>query len=36
MPFSMGLPDTEIEPESAALQADSLQSEPPGKLYIHL
>ena len=36
MPFSMGLPDTEIEPESPALQADSLQSEPPGKFHIHL
>ena len=36
MLFSMGLPDTEIEPESPALQADSLQSKPPGKLHIHL
>ena len=26
------LPDPEIEPESAALQVDSLLSEPPGKL----
>ena len=27
------LPDPEIEPRSPALQADSLPSEPPGKLY---
>ena len=33
LPFtSLGdLPDPGIEPESPALQADSLQSEPPGK-----
>ena len=36
MPYSMSLPDTEIEPEYPALQADYLQSEPPRKLYIHL
>ena len=29
--FSEDLPDPEIEPCSPALQADSLQSEPPGK-----
>ena len=29
--FSRDLPNTEIEPGSPALQADSLQSEPPGK-----
>ena len=30
-PFPGDHPDPEIEPESAALQADSLLSEPPGK-----
>ena len=32
IPFSRPLPDLGIEPGSAALQADSLPSEPPGKL----
>ena len=32
-PFPGGLPNPGIEPESPALQADSLPSEPPGKLY---
>ena len=31
--FSRDLPDPGIEPGSPALQADSLLSEPPGKLY---
>ena len=30
-PSPGALPDSEIEPESPALQADSLPSEPPGK-----
>jgi len=30
-PFPGDLPDSGIEPESLALQADSLPSEPPGK-----
>ena len=30
------LPDPEIEPGSPALQADSLPSEPPGKLCLGL
>ena len=29
------LPDPGIEPESPALQADSLPSEPPGKLHVY-
>ena len=29
------LPDPEIEPQSPALQADSLPSEPPGKFYVY-
>ena len=35
LPFSSpgDLPDPGIEPESAALQADFLPSEPPGKLH---
>ena len=33
IPFSRGSSDPGIEPESPALQADSLPSEPPGKLY---
>ena len=32
--FSRGLPDTGIEPGSSALQADSLLSEPSGKVLI--
>ena len=32
IPFSRDLPDPRIEPGSPALQADSLPSEPPGKL----
>ena len=31
MPFCRGLPDSEIEPGSAALQVHSLPPEPPGK-----
>ena len=31
--FSRDLPDPGTEPGSAALQADSLPSEPPGKTY---
>ena len=31
IPFSRDLPDSGIKPESPALQADSLPSEPPGK-----
>ena len=31
IPSSRDLPDPEIEPQSPALQADSLPSEPPGK-----
>ena len=31
IPFSWDLPNPWIEPESPALQADSLRSEPPGK-----
>ena len=34
--FPRGLPNPEIEPRSPALQADSLPSEPPGKVYIIL
>ena len=30
------LPDPAIEPRSSALQADSLLSEPPGKLYKYI
>ena len=30
--FSRDLPDSGIEPESPALEADALTSEPPGKL----
>ena len=30
------LPDPGIEPESPALEADALTSEPPGKVLIHL
>ena len=34
LPFPSGdLPNTGIEPGSPALQADSLPSEPPGKLF---
>ena len=32
IPFSRGFPNTGIKPGSPALQADSLPSEPPGKL----
>ena len=32
IPFSGDLPDPGIEPRSPALQADSVPSEPPGKL----
>ena len=32
IPFSRGFPNPGIEPGSPALQADSLLSEPPGKL----
>ena len=32
--FSRGLPDPEIESRSPALQAESLPSEPPGKLVL--
>ena len=32
LPFPEDLPDPGIEPESPALQVDSLPSEPPGKL----
>ena len=32
IPFSGGLPDPGIEPRSPTLQADSLPSEPPGKI----
>ena len=32
IPFSRDFPDPGIEPRSPALQADSLQSEPPGNL----
>ena len=37
LPFPMpgGLPNPGIEPGSPALQADSLPSEPPGKLMIN-
>ena len=31
--FSRGLPNPGVEPRSPALQADSLWTEPPGKLY---
>ena len=34
IPFSKGLPNPGIAPRSPALQADSLPSEPQGKLYI--
>ena len=34
IPFSRDLPDPGIEPGSAALSADSLPSEPPGKYNI--
>ena len=34
--FPRGLPNPEIEPRSPALQADSLPSEPPGKVCIIL
>ena len=34
-PFSGHLPDPGIEPESPALQADSLPAELPGKPYSH-
>ena len=30
------LPDPGIEPESPALQADALPSEPPGKVYVYI
>ena len=33
IPFSRDLPDPGIEPKSPALLADTLPSEPPGKLY---
>ena len=38
LPFSSpgALPDPGIESRSPALQADSLPSEPPGKLYIYI
>ena len=36
IPFSRKFPDPGMEPESPALQADSLSSEPPGKpLHVH-
>ena len=34
-PFSGDLPSPETEPESPALQADSLLIEPPGKPSVH-
>ena len=34
-PTSGDLPDTEVEPRSPALQADSLLSELPGKVFLH-
>ena len=33
IPFSRGLPDPGIKPEPLVLQADSLPSEPPGKVH---
>ena len=36
MSFSRGSPDPGIEPGSPTLQADSVPSEPPGKLFLHL
>ena len=35
-PSSRDLPDPEIEPGSPALQADSLRTEPPGKVLLLL
>ena len=35
-PFSGDVPDPGLEPRSPALQADSLPSEPPGKLVSHI
>ena len=35
IPFSGDLPDPLAEPESPALQADSLPSEPLGKLFLN-
>ena len=34
LPFSRDLPNPGIEPESPAIQADSLPCEPPGKPYV--
>ena len=37
IPFCRDFPDPGMEPESPALQADSLLSEPPGKpIYIYI
>ena len=36
IPFSGDVPDPGIEPRSRALQAESLPSEPPGKLLSHI
>ena len=35
-PSPEDLPDPGIEPGSLTLQADSVPSEPPGKLFLHL
>ena len=34
-PSPRDLPNSEIKPESPALQADTLPSEPPGNLHLH-